>query len=121
MTFGSRLKELRIAAGLTQDELAIKLNTTKQSISRYENSSREPNIKTAKRIADALGVKLEALVVPSSEPHAPDLVNDDPELTEFLERVRDDPKYRMLFSVAKDATAEDIEKAIKIIQALKGE
>ena len=65
MTFGRRLKELRISAGLTQEELALRLNTSKQSISRYENSSREPNIKTAKRIADVLGVSLESLAVHS--------------------------------------------------------
>ncbi|MBQ7736997.1 MAG: helix-turn-helix transcriptional regulator [Oscillospiraceae bacterium] len=48
------------------------------------------------------------------------LVNDDEELTELLERARDDPHIRMLFSVTKDATPEDIQKAIKIIQTLKG-
>lgn len=63
MTFGEKLKNLRIRAGLTQDELAKKLNASKQSISRYENSTREPNIKTAKRIADALGVSLESLAI----------------------------------------------------------
>lgn len=45
----------------------------------------------------------------------------DKELAAILERARDDPKIRMLFSLAMDATAEDVEKAIKIIQALKGE
>lgn len=76
MTFGDRLKELRISAGLTQDELAAKLNTSKQSISRYENSSREPNIKTAKRIADVLGVSLESLAVHT--PPAPNYALDIP-------------------------------------------
>ena len=47
--------------------------------------------------------------------------DNDEELDELLERARDDPHIRMLFSVTKDATAEDIEKAIKIIQMLKGE
>ena len=61
MTFGERIKELRKSAGLTQDELARRLNTTKQAISRYENSNREPNIKTAKKIADALNVGIESL------------------------------------------------------------
>ena len=49
------------------------------------------------------------------------LINDDQELTEMMTRVRDDPHLRMLFSITKDATAEDVEKAIRIIQALKGE
>lgn len=57
-TFGDKLKQLRTAAGMTQEELAKKCGITKQNISRYENSSREPNIRTAKIIADALNVPL---------------------------------------------------------------
>ncbi len=49
-----------------------------------------------------------------------ELVNGDAELTEIMQRVRDDPHMRMLFSISKDATAEDLEKTIKIIQALRG-
>ena len=42
MDFGSSLKDIRDALGLTQDELAQKLSTTKQVISRYERHEREP-------------------------------------------------------------------------------
>lgn len=59
MTLGERLKQLRKDAGLTQEQLAQKAGLKKQNISRYENSHIEPNIRTAKRIADALGVTIE--------------------------------------------------------------
>ena len=36
MTKGQRIKELREKRNLTQEELAKKLNTTKQTISKYE-------------------------------------------------------------------------------------
>ena len=49
------------------------------------------------------------------------LVNEDEELTELMLGAKDDPHLRMLFSVTKDATAGDLEKAIKIIQMLKEE
>lgn len=61
MNFGEKLKSLRTEQNMTQETLANLLGIKKQSISRYENSEREPNIKTAKRLADALGVSLEAL------------------------------------------------------------
>lgn len=61
-TFGEKLRQLRLGAGLTQDALAQKCGMAKQSISRYEKSDREPNIRTAKTIADALGVPLASLV-----------------------------------------------------------
>lgn len=63
-SFGDRLKKLRLDAGMTQEELAGKCGMKKQSISRYENSDREPNIRIAKSLADALGVSIDALVLP---------------------------------------------------------
>jgi transcriptional regulator with XRE-family HTH domain len=37
MTKGERIKQLRITKGISQSELAKFLNTTKQTISKYEN------------------------------------------------------------------------------------
>ena len=68
MTIGERIKNLRISAGLTQEELALKIGLKKQNISRYENSHCEPNIRTAKKIADALGVTIEEMAVGVSVP-----------------------------------------------------
>ena len=73
--------------------------------------------KNAQKVATYFGVSVGYLLGEEKKPP----VNEDEELTELLERVRDDPHLRMLFSVTKNAKAEDIEKAIKIIQALKGE
>lgn len=60
-TFGERLRQCRKAAGMTQEDLAEICNTTKQNISRYETSQREPQLDTAAVIASALGVSLEYL------------------------------------------------------------
>lgn len=46
-------------------------------------------------------------------------INDDPELTEFLQELATRPEMRMLFHVSKDATKEDVEKAVAIIEALR--
>lgn len=40
---GNQIKVFRKSTGLTQDELAQKLNTTKQTISRYEKGDRKAN------------------------------------------------------------------------------
>ena len=37
MTKGEKIKSLRISHGFTQDELAKRLNTTKQTVYKYEN------------------------------------------------------------------------------------
>ena len=37
LSIGKRIKELRISKNITQDELALKIGTTKQTIYKYEN------------------------------------------------------------------------------------
>lgn len=38
MDIGDRIKQLRIAKGMTQDDLAKKIKTNRQNICRYENN-----------------------------------------------------------------------------------
>lgn len=42
MTFGEKLFQLRKARGLSQEELAGKLNTSRQAISKWENNNGYP-------------------------------------------------------------------------------
>lgn len=58
MTTGQLIKAARKEAGLTQAELAAKLNVPYQSISQWERGTRSPKIETLERIADALGVPI---------------------------------------------------------------
>ena len=37
LSIGKRIKEIRISKNITQDELALKIGTTKQTIYKYEN------------------------------------------------------------------------------------
>lgn len=41
------------------------------------------------------------------------------ELEEYLEELKNRPEMRMLFKLAKGATKEDVEQAVKIIEALQ--
>lgn len=109
------------AKGYSYGELAKLTGIPKSAIQRYA-TGQTPKIPLDRlqALADVLNVSSQYLMGWEEEEKKP-LVNDDEELTELLERVRDDPHMRMLFSITKDATAEDVEKAIKIIQALKGE
>ena len=45
----------------------------------------------------------------------------DDETMELLEELKTRPEMRTLFSVSKKASKEDILKAVKIIEALKGD
>jgi len=61
--FGVLLKEARKNAGLTQDDLALKLHTQKSAISRIENHSEDVKLSTLEKFATALGKKLEIRLV----------------------------------------------------------
>ena len=56
---GVLLKEARKRGGYTQEELAIKLSTKKEAISRLENHSEDIKISTLFKIAKALDLNLE--------------------------------------------------------------
>ncbi len=55
---GVMLKMARENAGITQDQLAQKLNTKKSAISRIENHAEDIKLSTLEKFAQALGKKL---------------------------------------------------------------
>jgi HTH-type transcriptional regulator / antitoxin HipB len=55
---GVMLKMAREEAGLTQEQLAEKLNTKKSAISRIENHANDIKLSTLENFAQALGKKL---------------------------------------------------------------
>ncbi len=56
---GVILRQAREAAGLTQEEVARQLNTTKSAISRIENHAEDIRLSTLNRYAKAVGAKLQ--------------------------------------------------------------
>ena len=68
MEFGDILRQIRKERGLSQDELAAMLGTTKQVISRYETKKRVPRLSVVADYARKLGIPLSTL---SGEHDAP--------------------------------------------------
>lgn len=62
---GVLLREAREAAGLTQEEVAERLNTKKSAISRIENHAGDIRLSTLDRYARALGRQLSLELLPS--------------------------------------------------------
>lgn len=56
---GKKIRILRKTRGLTQEQLADKLNIKRATISNYEIGRRSPHIKELEEISEALGVNLE--------------------------------------------------------------
>ena len=59
---GVILRQARKEAGLTQEQLARKLNTKKSAISRIENHAEDIKLSTVQKIASALGKTLQIRV-----------------------------------------------------------
>ncbi len=55
---GVMLRQARESAGLTQEELADKLNTKKSAISRIENHAEDIRLSTLAKVAETLGKTL---------------------------------------------------------------
>ena len=74
---GTQIKTFRKSAGFTQDELAKRLNTTKQTISRYEKGDRKANQDMLFELCDIFGVSIDDFFPSQNEstaslPGAPD-------------------------------------------------
>lgn len=60
-TLSNRLKSLRKEKGLTLEQMATDLGTTKVTLSRYENGIREPKGETLNLIANYFNVSIDYL------------------------------------------------------------
>lgn len=64
---GKRIRKFRLAAGMTQAELAKAIGSTPSAVGMYENGRREPTFDTLETIAAHLGVHVNRLVVDDAE------------------------------------------------------
>lgn len=125
MSFNMKLRTLRKMKGMRQRELADALGVALSTIAMWETANREPNFAMIRKIADYFSVSIEELVNDDIEigyNNGNTLKNNarfDEEIISLRNMLHTRPEMRMLFSVSKSASKEDIEKAIKIIEALK--
>lgn len=59
----NRVKELRAAAGLRQEDLARQVGVSRQTIISVENGRYNPSLELAWKLAQALGTSIEDLFV----------------------------------------------------------
>lgn len=63
-----RLKEIRKTKGISQLKLAMDINTSQNTVSRYENGEREPGINELIKIADYFNVSIDYLLERTDNP-----------------------------------------------------
>ena len=62
MTFGENLQFLRKRGGLTQEDLAEKMEVSRQSVSKWESNSAYPEMDAILRLCDLFGVDMDTLL-----------------------------------------------------------
>lgn len=124
--FHIKLKELRTKKGLTQKQLAKKINVSPSAISMYECDERSPDDEMIIKLSKFFDVSTDELLLDDADLHynpkrsyhvAPPVLDDN--AMDLLVELSQREEMRMLFSVTAKATKEDILKAVKIIEALK--
>lgn len=112
-TVGKNVHDRRLELNMTMEELALKVGyKTRSSIYRIEKGIADiPNTKVPE-LASALNVSTAYLLGADEDP-------EELKLAALQDAFEKRPEMRMLFSVAEDCTAEEIQQAVKIIEALK--
>ena len=62
MEIGNKINQLRKLSGMTQEQLAEKLNVSRQTISKWETNETTPDIYQAKKMALLYNISLDDLV-----------------------------------------------------------
>lgn len=71
ISFGEKLKRLRLRHAVTQHDLAVKFSVTRSTISNWENNRRVPSLEDVQRLAEFYDVSVQELLGGAS-PYRPD-------------------------------------------------
>ena len=101
--------------GESPNAVAKSLSIASGTVTNWKNGA-IPQNSTLKKISDYFGVTTDYLLNGDPPKADPD---DTDEMTELLQELKTRPEMRMLFSLAKGATKEDVELAVAIIQRMR--
>lgn len=122
MTFGEKLKHIRLSRDLSQEVFADLLGTSKQVISRYELGQTTPKIGVAARMCNILGVNLDNMINDSKGIYDPP-VNYDGSTPDNIIPLPKMKKVPLLGTIAcgEPITAEEnIETYLNMPEEIKG-
>lgn len=108
--------------GVSRTKACVDCGVSRTAWRKWEDGG-TPNGTTINRFADYFGVTAGYLLGAEKSPsevgegRAIDVVDD--ELREYLDELRSRPEKKLLFSVTKNATKEQIEAIVKMVEAMQ--
>lgn len=116
--FYDRFIELCKQKGVSPTRAALEAGISKSLVSKWKsNAAKEPSPEVLRKIADYFGISPYEVLEAKEEKS---LDSEDQELNEYLEMLRTRPEMKMMFQLANGATKEDVEKAVRVIEAMLG-
>jgi transcriptional regulator with XRE-family HTH domain len=109
------IKALRKRAGLTQVQLADKLNVSQSTIAGWESGNRRPDIEFMPKLADFFGVSVSEIY--GDQDSGIEEYTDD--LTAIRKRLLNDPSFRLLYDTATKARPEHLRAAAAMLKSLE--
>lgn len=106
-----RLRYVRKIRGLSQEELGKKINSTKSTISNYENEYSTPSNEVLKDLADVLNTTTDYLLGRTERV--------EPKEDSELEKILSDPQTNIMFKDWEKMTIEQRQEALNFIRFLR--
>lgn len=106
--------------GVAPTRVLADLGISKSSYGHWKKGGEASN-RTKKDIASYFGISVRELMAGITEKVPAPAKSEDDELMELLEEARRNPDLRILFSLSKNATSEELKKYIKMIKVMCGD
>ena len=115
-----RIDKLCKDNGTNITQMCKSAGVQRSALSEYK-AGRNKTISFAnlQKIADFFDMTVDELVNGETEKSPANA--EDEELNEYLDQLKNNPGMRVLFSKTKNATKEDLEKVIKMLDIMKGD
>lgn len=101
-----RISEARKARGFTQEQLALEVGTTQQTIQRWESGQTDPKASDVARISNALGITVSFIMGVDNEQESAPLTDDERELIELFRTLPPKGKHAVLVGLRDFATKQ---------------
>ena len=95
MEFNNKLYSLRKQKGLSQEELANRLNVSRQTVSKWEVGDSTPDMEKLIAISDLFGISLDELVMDKASTHMEQTSVKSELVSEIREKVLTDGNKKM--------------------------
>ena len=114
--FAANLNYYMEKYGKTQTDLIADLGVNRSTISTWCRGEKMPRMGTVQTLADYFGIRKSDLIEDRQE-----MIDDDAEVWELRQQLREQPGMRILFDAARGVSKEDLEAAADMIRRFKKE